>query len=177
MKLPGLYFRLPVLQSLLIAVAVLASGCAAPPIKPVQPPSTLSVAQARSALVENDGTEIPPGSRVLWGGVILKAENLTDATMVEILGYPVDRRQRPLPGEEPQGRFIAEFDGFVEPLEFPNGRYVTVFGPLADPVTGLVGEASYQYPVVSVEQSHLWRPQDLPRPPRISFGVGISVGN
>ena len=161
----------------MLLVSVVASGCASPPIKLTQPPSSLSVAQVRATLTENETPQISVDDQVLWGGVILKAENLTDATQVEILGYPLDRHQRPLPSKNAQGRFIARYGGFVEPLDFPIGRSVTVLGSLVEPLSGKVGEANYVYPVVSVDQSHLWRAQDLPRRPRFSFGVGISLGN
>ena len=177
MKSPASYPRLSSLQYVFLIAAFSASGCAAPPIKPAQPPSKLSVAQVRSELVEEQSPDIADGSQVLWGGVILKAENLTETTQVEVLGFPLDRRQRPLPYKDAQGRFIAEFNGFVEPLELPKGRYITVLGPLTEPVSGTVGEASYQYPVVSITQSHLWLPEELPQRPRITFGFGLSVGN
>ena len=168
------HLRLSRFLSLLV-MSIVASGCASSSIEPDQPPSPLSVAQVRATLAENGSPQIPVDDQVLWGGVILKSENLTDATQVEILGYPLDRRQRPLSAKNAQGRFIALFDGFVEPLDLPVGRSVTVLGSLAETVSGKVGEADYLYPVVSVDQSHLWNPQDLPRAPRISFGVGIKL--
>ena len=161
----------------LLLMACVASGCASPPIKPTQPPSLLSVAQIRAALTENETPQITVENKVLWGGVILKAENLADTTQVEILGYPLDRRQRPLSSKTAEGRFIAQYDGFIEPLDFPIGDSLTVLGSLVEPITGKVGEANYIYPVVSADQSHLWQLQDLPRPPRVSFGLGLIFGN
>ena len=174
MKFNNPYLRLPGL--LLVAlVSVAVSGCVSGPIEPAEPTSTLSVAQARARLVADEGPLISADDQVLWGGVVLKTENLVDATQVEILGYPLNRRQRPLTGQEPQGRFIARFNGFVEPLDLPIGRSLTVLGTLGEPVTGKVGEASYRYPEVLVIQSHLWPPQDLRPRTRFSFGLGVGL--
>lgn len=159
----------------LLSVAV--TGCVSAPIEPAQPPSEISVAQARATLVEGESPLTSIDEQILWGGVILRTENLADATQVEILGYPLDSRQRPLSSKEPQGRFIARYDGFVEPLELPIGRSLTVLGMLGKPVSGKVGETIYLYPQIRVAQAHLWRLQDLPQPLRFSFGVGINLGN
>ena len=176
MKRLNLYSRLARLLYVL-AVSTIASGCALSSIEPTQTPSPLSVAQVRAALTDNETPNISADEQVLWGGVILKAENLPDATQIEVLGYPLDRRQRPLSARNAQGRFIARIGGFVEPLDLPVGRSITVLGSLAEPLSGKVGEANYLYPLVVVDQSHLWRPQDLPQTPRFSFGVGINLGN
>ena len=174
MKLYNWYLLLPKLF-LVALISVAVSGCASGPIEPAQPPSNLSVAKARAALVEDGDTSISVEGQVLWGGVILKTENLADATQVEILGYPLNRRQRPLTGNEPQGRFVARYKGFVEPLDLPVGRSLTVLGTLGEPVAGKVGEASYIYPEVIVTQAHLWRPQELRQRPRFSFGLGVGL--
>src|SRR4051812_8154911 len=38
------------------------------------------------------------GRIVQWGGVIIGAQNLKDATQVEVLAYPLDKSGRPKPG-------------------------------------------------------------------------------
>jgi len=160
----------------LILFAVL-SGCAAGPVKLTQPPSELSVTQVRALIAEQGAVTESLGDPVLWGGTVLSVANLADNTQIEIMAHPLDRRQRPMIGRTAQGRFVASYEGFAEPLDFPAGRVVTVLGSLGEPVKGSVGEATYVYPSIQVIDSHLWNEQD--RAPRsgVTFGIGINLGN
>jgi len=91
------------------------AGCATAPIKPEEPPSTISVSDVRTSITNGDTSASVVTGDVLWGGTVLNVSNLADSTQVEILAYPIDRRQRPLTSRTAQGRFLALFDGFVEP--------------------------------------------------------------
>jgi outer membrane lipoprotein len=42
-------------------------------------------------------------TRVLWGGIIVATRNLSQYTEIEVLGYPLDNRQRPLTSRPPRG--------------------------------------------------------------------------
>ena len=118
------------------------------------------------------------GSRVLWGGVIVAAHNREDRTQLEILGYPLNDRQRPVTDESPQRRFLAVKEGYLETADYAQGRQVTVTGPLAGTRSGRVGEADYTYPLIRIEDSHLWPKGEQPsREPRFHFGIGVLFGN
>ncbi len=151
------------------------AACASGPIKLEQPASSISVAQVRATIEADDAAPTPPQTQVLWGGTVLSVANLADSTQVEILAYPLDRRQRPMTGRTAQGRFVASYEGFVEPLDFPPGRIVTLFGTLTDPVRGVIGEVDYVYPSINVNESHLWSAQELAPRSRVSFGIGIRL--
>lgn len=102
--------------------------------------------------------------RVRWGGTIIAVNNRKRTTEIEILSRPLGSNGRPSEESAGQGRFIALLAGFADPAEYPKKRLLTVTGRLARVETRPVGEFPYSYPVVAVEQSHLW-PKPLPSPP------------
>lgn len=101
--------------------------------------------------------EAQTGSRVRWGGVLLKTEPKQDRTCFEVLARPLGRSARPVESGSPLGRFIACKEGFQDPAQFEEGRSITVTGRLSDIKPGMVGEYEYQYPVLdSAETVYLW---------------------
>jgi outer membrane lipoprotein len=124
--------------------------------------------------------EVLRGSGVLWGGVIINANNLQDTTQIELLGYPLSSRtQRPLTEQAPLGRFLVNSPGYLETVDYAQGRQLTLTGELADTRDGKVGESNYTYPLVEVSEMHLWAKEDraVRTEPRVHFGIGVIFGN
>ncbi|MEI7037815.1 Slp family lipoprotein [Fulvimonas yonginensis] len=114
--------------------------------------------------------------QVIWGGRIVGVTNLADHSEVEILAYPLDRSQRPKANDSGSGRFIAVMPGYVEPLDYPAGGLMTVSGTLSGSRAGKVGEAGYVFPLVQVDQSHVWTADELNKGKNnFHFGVGVGV--
>ncbi len=115
------------------------------------------------------------GTRVFWGGVIAETRNLETVTHIQAIAFPLDAGGRPRPGDEPQGRFIIEQRGFLEPAKYAPGREVTVVGEVITTLEGRVGQAPYRFPVVRPRQLHLWPAErDAPRT-TIHFGIGVGI--
>ncbi|MCG5524400.1 Slp family lipoprotein [Ectothiorhodospira haloalkaliphila] len=152
-------------------VGVLAlGGCATGPRFDTQ--DTLStLTPARVAMTD----EAAAGQQVVWGGVIVNTRNLEEATQLEILGYPLDRRQRPRTEGTPQGRFMARVPGYLESVDYSPGRLLTLTGTLEKTVTGQVGETPYRYPVLGVDNHYLWPREEEPATTRPRFNIGIGV--
>jgi outer membrane lipoprotein len=147
-----------VIQRLLLSVTVLlAAGCATqvPPSIREAPPSALLPAQVAQA----PQAHLQAGVR--WGGTILAVHNRARVTDIEVLSLPLDGRGEPRLGRPTQGRFLARIDGFVDPAEYPSDRPLTVSGKIAGVETHPVGDFPYPFPVVSVQEWHLW-PEPLP---------------
>jgi len=99
------------------------------------------------------------GKMVIWGGVIVKAENLKEGTLLEIVQKPVTSEKRPRPVDQSDGRFLALYEGYLDVAIYSEGREVTVGGRLKELTEKLLGEIEYTYPVVSAEEVHLWPPR------------------
>ena len=111
-----------------------------------------------------------------WGGKILDVRNGERATEIDVVAYPLDEAQRPDQNAPTQGRFVVELPGFVEPLDYPAGRFVTLQGRIAGTEIRRIDERDIVVPIVADATIHLW-PVNFPyERPRVSFGVGVGVG-
>ena len=117
------------------------------------------------------------GGDVIWGGRIVQVTTFANHSEVELLAYPLDASQRPQLNDIGNGRFIAVMPGYVEPLDYPAGALMTMSGKLNGTRVGMVGEANYVFPLVSVAQSHVWTPKEMNAGRNnIQFGVGVGIG-
>ena len=140
--------------------SLLLIGCASQVPRAVSepPPSKLSVAEARA----NQG---PLGTPVRWGGIIAKVENHPNETWIEIVERPLDSNGRPRQVDQSGGRFLARFDGFLDPTIYTPGRAITVAGTLQENITRPIGNYPYTFPVVKVTSFYLWPPEQVYRDP------------
>lgn len=158
----------------LVAASLLAlSGCAPEPIYKASGDSVQATPNAVAHMPERFGH-----GHVVWGGRIVKITNLADHTEVEMLGYPLDKSQRPQPDKDAaDGRFIAIVPGYLEPLNYPRGSLMTVSGHLKGTRSDRVGEARYTFPLVTADDHHLWTAEELRSPwSNVHVGVGVGVG-
>ena len=161
--------RQTLLRSLLAAAVLALAGCATAPPFPAEG-ARIDLPPYRVA-----GMETVPNETVVWGGSIVGVENLPSTTEIEILAYPLDRRLRPVIRARSEGRFILELPGYVEPFDYPHGRFVTMRGHLRAVRDAKIEDADYVYPVVEVENLHLW-PRNFPyEEPQVTFGIGVGV--
>ena len=147
----------------------LLAGCATPVFKNVTavPTTPADVAVEPERYHDAD---------ILWGGKILGVRNLADSTEVDIVAYPIDYAQRPDQNAPTQGRFILALAGYVEPLDFPAGRFVTLHGRLQGTRSRTIEDRDLVYPLVVEANVHLW-PVNFPYDqPQVSFGLGVGVG-
>jgi len=96
------------------------------------------------------------GKVVLWGGVIIKADNQKEGTLIEVLQKPTDREGRPKTVDHSDGRFLALYDGFLDVAIYSSGREVTVAGEIREKRVLPLGHIQYAYPLILVRQLHLW---------------------
>ncbi len=164
---------IPTLRVILImAVALLAAGCATAP--------RFDTAGIDTALTPAGVAAHPQagkGRQVLWGGVIIAATNLRDSTELQILAYPLNHAQRPKVGVPPLGRFIAVRQGYLETVDFAPGRQVTVVGPVRGLRNGRVGQMAYVFPVMAAHGLYLWPQDETATEPQIHFGIGVILHN
>ena len=160
--------RLPLLSLVLLLLNACASGPGFDTAK-----VDLAVTP-RSAVAEIPATS---DQTILWGGVILNTRNQESLTRLEILAYPLNRKQMPLRNRDPLGRFILENKNFLEPTSYAEGRMVTVVGKVARSEAGKVGGTDYVYPVIDVSELHLWSlDSEQSGLSNIHFGIGVGIG-
>jgi outer membrane lipoprotein len=123
------------------------------------------------------GVEAPlPEGSVIWGGRILETANLESVTEILVLALPLTGGHVPRIDEESVGRFVIRVDGYLEPMDFAPGRYVSMAGLLAGTTDAWAYEGvAVSVPLVRSSQVHLW-----PRDPsgwhnRIRFGLSVSI--
>ncbi len=96
------------------------------------------------------------GKKVVWGGTIVETRNLESGTEVEVVQHKLDSFGYPESGDQTAGRFIFKYREFLEPEIYSNERHVTGAGTVIGTKSGKVGETNYEFPVVEVEELHLW---------------------
>ncbi len=143
------------MQPLTISLSLLLSllaGCAS------QPPTAIGPAPAENPSI----TAVQAGEKnytdhlVRWGGEIIQVHNRTNSTDIKILARDLTTAGRPKTGIQSAERFIARFQGFLEPEEYLPGTLITLIGRLTSTEQHKVGEYLYTYPVVEVTEQHLW---------------------
>jgi len=96
------------------------------------------------------------GTTVIWGGVIVEISNRQDGTYLIVINADLDSGQRPGEKDLSKGRFIAFHKEFLDPSVYKEGREITVAGKITGSEELPIGEMRYRYPVVTVEEIHLW---------------------
>ena len=136
-----------------VIIGLMLIGCATR--APIQiskiPAGNLSVAEVRQDTARFIGTE------VRWGGVISTVENKETKTWIEVVGRELRKNAQPKLNGKSGGRFIASFQGFVDPAVYKVGYLLTVLGSVEGQTTRPIGEYVYSFPVVAVTASNLWQ--------------------
>ncbi len=114
------------LRWLMPLVALSVAACAPAPIYKTAPGTLAALPAQVSSAPEQYGQ-----GDVIWGGSVISVRNLPDHSEVEILAYPLDASQRPLPNAHGAGRFVAIYPGYIEAFNYPIGALITVSGQLA----------------------------------------------
>lgn len=124
-------------------------GCQSKPVLPVPEnnPPVMAVQNKPKAY---------EGKQITWGGVIISSAVKENRTEVTILSKRMENNTRPVETDTSLGRFIARFKGFVDPAVLATGRELTITGVIKGTENRKVGEFDYSYPVVDVDQHHLW---------------------
>lgn len=156
-------------------VSLLLGSCAHSPVSSNEPElqiSSLTVAEARNAGAiepvngQRQSSEQRTKDTVRWGGTITRIQNTADElTEVEIVARPLRKSGRPVHNDRSDGRFIARVEKFLDPQIVTTGRDMTVLGTFNGHQEGQVGDASYVFPVVEVQDFTYWR-KASPQPQR-----------
>lgn len=160
------------IKKLFIAcLAVLISACA--PVISQKTMETIDKSISFEALHKNP--DIFKGKTVVLGGQIITTTVKANETWIEVLQKPLGYRQKPLDTDESSGRFLARFEGFLDPSIYKSGRKLTVAGKVEGRIIRPLNELNYTYPVLFVQEHYLWKADYDYSATR--FGVGIGAGS
>jgi outer membrane lipoprotein len=107
------------------------------------------------------------GTTVRWGGIVSETENKADHTLVFVVARQLKNKEKPDSDSASDGRFVARFNGFIDPQVYKAGRPLTVVGPIDGSLDRPIGEYDYRFPIVAVRDSHLWA--DPSKEPKVYY--------
>ncbi len=162
--------------SLIALLTLLLSACASTPRLPVDGVNlTLQPADIVRA-TEQNRLQDTIHDNIMWGGLIVENRSLATHTQLEVLAYPLNTDQMPDTSVLPLGRFLADYQGFLEPLEFSAGRLLTLTGQITGSQQAQIQAAIQIYPTVRVQHIQLWpAAREQADDPQLRFGIGIGV--
>lgn len=151
------------IHSVILAVMLLPAGCASVISKGLRSQVEME-ADFGKVFQDPDAYQ---GRVVLWAGVIIASQNRKEGTLIEILETPTDLEGRPKNIEQSTGRFLALYNGYLDPVIYSQGREVTVAGQVKGESVLPIGEIEYSYPLILVKEIHLWpiKSKERPSPP------------
>ena len=100
------------------------------------------------------------GRKVIFGGIIVKVTNLPDKAEIEVVQKELDAYGFPDRGDATGGRFIFSKPGYVESEIYTKGREITGAGKITGSKSGKVDGRDYRYPLIEVEELHLWEKKE-----------------
>lgn len=92
----------------------------------------------------------------ILGGIVVDTKVIKEGTLMEAIYVPVDsygyfKRVGLL-----DGRYLALYEGFLDPLIFRKDREITIAGEFVENRTGKIGEMEYVYPLFRIKELYLW---------------------
>lgn len=93
---------------------------------------------------------------VRWGGVIAEVDNEQNASLVQVLSYPLNSYGRPMLDEKPQGRFVVKSTQFLDPLVYSKNSEITIAGTLTGAIDRTIGKKTMTLPLVSATTLYVW---------------------
>ena len=101
------------------------------------------------------------GSYALLGGAIASVSNTKQMGQLEVVQFQLDSDNMPAGSYNSGGRFLAQTDGFLDPLVYKPGRLVTIVGEVKGHKTMPLDQIEYDYPIIAIREIYLWRPVDV----------------
>ncbi|MFQ3573649.1 MAG: Slp family lipoprotein [Thermodesulfovibrionales bacterium] len=99
----------------------------------------------------------------VFGGQIVDVKVTAEGSLLEAVYVDVDHDGIPRSSKHPNARIKALFKreyGFLDPIVYERGRYVTIGGVFRGLQPGKIEEMSYLFPFFHIEEIFLWsKPQ------------------
>lgn len=150
-------------------LAILLSACATSPVA-TETDQVQSLGPAEVLAGKSQA-----GDRVVWGGRIVAVRNLAEHTEISVVSYPLNHADRPQFDAEPGVRFLLRRPGFLEPVQYASGRFLTVLGTVSGIEHAEVDQFHLAHPVIEAERIHLWPIDAARRHSGTQFHLGVGI--
>ena len=142
-------------------VLVLLSGCSNIPKQITTAPSNDLQLNEIQGQIENFANQ-----DVRWGGEVVSVENNNDASILQIVQYPLNHYGKPIINQSSDGRFLAKTTEFIDPVVYKKGTLLTFTGTLNGEDVRKVDQKELIMPVLVVSSMYKWQPyQQIQRDP------------
>jgi outer membrane lipoprotein len=139
-------------RNILFWLALFLSGCA-----PVLSQTVIDASERNILFGElQRNTDRYIGKSVVLGGTIVRVGNDSKGGWMEILQRPLGYRMEPELADRTEGRFLLRTDEIVDEQVFSKGRKITLAGKVEGRETRPLDQITYDYPLLRVEEYHLW---------------------
>ncbi len=115
------------------------------------------------------------GHYVLLGGEIAGISNTSDWGELEVVQFGTDKKGNVIETAGSGGRFIALVPSFLDPEVYRTGLFVTIVGQVEGQKVIPVNASRYTYPVLTVNEMHLWNHEVEVPPAALNFEVGLGT--
>lgn len=159
------------MKSYFLLLVLLLVGCSTLPVNIENPPA-FDLAYSYANQYPDRYKNLP----IRWGGVIAEVENQKDASLLQILSYPLDSYGRPLLNETAQGRFVVKSNQFLDPLVYATNTEITVAGTLTGSMQRTIGQKEMRLPLVLSSTLYLWPVYDYSNTYYGGYGYGGYYG-
>ncbi|WP_296594111.1 Slp family lipoprotein [Methylophaga sp.] len=134
-------------------VLVLLSGCSNIPKQITTAPSNDLQLNEIQGKIENFANQ-----DVRWGGELVNVENNNDASIMQIVQYPLNHYGKPITNQSSDGRFLAKTTEFIDPVVYKKGTLLTFTGTLNGEDSRKVDQKELIMPVLDVSSMYKWQP-------------------
>jgi outer membrane lipoprotein len=118
-------------------------------------------------------TESYIGKSVLFGGTIIRVGNDPKGGWAEILQRPLGFRMEPELDDQTGGRFLLLTGETLDEQIFSKGRKITLAGKVEGKESRSLDQITYSYPLLRVQEYHLWPVGRNRTGPDVHFSLGI----
>jgi outer membrane lipoprotein len=115
------------------------------------------------------------GRNLLLAGEIVGVGNSIEGGELELVQFAADENGEITDTANSGGRFIARKAEFLDPAVYRTGLLVTLVGEVQGKINMLIGDVDYTYPVLTIREIHLWKPEEFRNPQTFHFGFGVGT--
>ncbi len=96
------------------------------------------------------------GKLFILGGIIVDTRVTDEGTLIEAIYVPVNSLGYLKNLSAVDGRYLALYDGFLDPLIFRKDREITLAGEFVENRRGKIDGMEYVYPLFRIKEIYLW---------------------